>query len=109
MNRLTWALLAIAVVFGYFAYVWVNGGESVMLGAPGKPFEKQEVKTEIPPIPKLPDPAVPSVPAAPATLPAVVPGVGINPNPGVYPPGWGPCRENAYGPYGAFGWGCPIK
>ncbi|MEO8101929.1 MAG: hypothetical protein ABI790_05350 [Betaproteobacteria bacterium] len=42
--------------------------------------------------------------------PAVVPGVGINPHPGVYPPGWGPCPAgtNSYGPGGAFGWGCPI-
>ena len=90
------------------------------------PAERQVIDSRVPPIPassRLPDPvpvapavSEPAVVQAPYMLPPPFPpgtlaGVGINPLPGTYPPGWGPCAPgtNSFGPGGAFSWGCPIK
>lgn len=106
------------LVIGFMAALWLVVAYLYLSDADYK--DRGGGAGSVPPIPassKMPDPVVvPAVAYDPAgqarSVPKArgVPGVGINPFPGVYPAGWGPCGEgqNTFGPGGAFGWGCPT-
>jgi len=123
-DKLNWwdkslAMAGVVVAIGALVYY---GNEYIaahrtLTAVPAKPAIGTKPALVTPTIPALDSAPIAEPVAMPATStqpagdsPAVIPGVGINPHPGVYPPGWGPCPEgtNSYGPAGAFGWGCPL-